>query len=203
MIIKGDSLWQQYLAQLKADVHLIGPLATHLSVESAPVIYVDGGSRLRKFPDSGISVGDGDSSCVEPQVLLNREKDLSDLAFVLRSLPSTVKNLRLQGFLGGAKDHELMNFGEAFRFLGSSPMRRLVMDDEVIGLSAGQWTENIVGVFSLITLAPMQIQLTGKAKYRLDTPTRIEVLESLGLSNVGFGQISIFSTGPLFLLKRP
>ncbi|MFI5391452.1 MAG: hypothetical protein ACHQYQ_08830, partial [Bacteriovoracales bacterium] len=64
-----------------------------------------------------ISVGDGDSSNFPMDFNLPEEKDYSDLKFALDLIPPNVEKINLWGFLGGRRDHEIINFGEVNNWL--------------------------------------------------------------------------------------
>src|SRR4051794_25182624 len=128
------SAWAEFLTAIASEeeVTLVGPLYHQRHTPLMPTVYVDGGTRFRNeggwaaghgghsaFPT--VSVGDGDSSGGSLDELLPSEKDYSDLAFVLRSLPASVNEVTLLGFLGGRRDHELANLGEVNEYLKARP----------------------------------------------------------------------------------
>ncbi|MCB0366272.1 MAG: hypothetical protein H6624_05210 [Bdellovibrionaceae bacterium] len=196
----GADLWSQFLAELGPNAFLVGPLCASPPANSGPTIYVDGGARW--FREPGISIGDGDSWDEIPQVLLYPDKDVSDLGFVLRSLPLTVRLLELVGFLGGDRDHELFNLGEIHRFLGAQSGRVAHMDQSVLGFSSGTWQLEHEGVFSLLSLAHVQVQIQGEVEFPVDLPIEFHPLDSRGLSNESRGLISLTTTGPIFIFLR-
>ncbi|MCB0386669.1 MAG: hypothetical protein KDD43_14850 [Bdellovibrionales bacterium] len=196
----GAELWSQFLAELGKSAFLVGPMCEFPPTHQGPGIFVDGGARW--FREPGISVGDGDSWDQTPQVLLHRDKDFSDLAFVLRSLPSNIKLIEIVGFLGGHRDHELFNLGEVHRFLNQFSGRIAHLDQSVLGFSAGTWQLEHSGEFSLLSLSQGRIQLDGDIHYPLTASTEIQPLDSRGLSNVAEGLISITTSGPAFVFLR-
>jgi len=180
-------------------ITLIGPLYDADSMHFDPVIYIDGGARFRRS-DRGITVGDGDSYDKPLDHLLETEKDFSDLAFVLKNISGRYKEVQLLGFLGGRKDHELFNLGEVHQFLRTNRKKCTVLfDQSIIAYSAGEWSFNITGIFSIAVFQKTQITLTGKCRYPLCELTTIGTLSSHGLSNEGDGEISLSSSGPVFL----
>ena len=79
----------EYLSRYRKDevLTLTGPLYCDKETEigfTEPVIFVDGGTQWR-LGEEGIAVGDGDSSQFKMDILLNPDKDFSDLAFALES----------------------------------------------------------------------------------------------------------------------
>jgi len=185
------------------DVVLVGPLADPAFIpKDGLCIFVDGGA-THAHGRAGLSVGDGDSCPEKLDVQLPQDKDVSDLGFVLQSLPQTVTNLLTVGFLGGRRDHEWLNMGEFHRFLTTRQQSRIDID---VGngngnggrfFSAGRFSMDIHGTFSLLCLQPAQIQLTGSCRFPLLTATRIEHLSSHGLSNQGFGNIDLETDRPV------
>ena len=199
-VLQGQDKWQSFLKELTTTAFLVGPLCEKEPRSSGPAIFVDGGAQWYREP--GISVGDGDSWNDGLQVQLNPQKDVSDLGFVLRSLPDSVRLLEMCGFLGGDRDHELFNLGEVQRFLNLRPRRVAHLDTSVLGFSRGNWQLEHEGEFSLLSLAPVSVSLHGDVQYPLSEPAIIEPLDSRGLSNVGSGLISLQSTGTVFIFLR-
>ncbi len=168
-----------------------------------PVIFVDGGVRHRRT-DAGLVVGDDDSSSdADFDIKLPRDKDFSDLAYALDQIGNQFSLLKLHGFLGGRRDHEMMNFGEVNRWLQNHNNKaRVDFDEQVIMLSAGTWHLFLSGIFSIVVMQPTLIRLTGKCLYTLDDPTHIQPLSSLGLSNVGHGEIELDCNQSVMLLQN-
>ncbi|MEM7195023.1 MAG: hypothetical protein AAF402_08740 [Pseudomonadota bacterium] len=180
-------------------VNLVGPLCQEPWVHNDPTIYVDGGALFRDG-SKGWSVGDGDSAGFELDEMLNPYKDESDLAYVLTQLTKLGPDLRLAGFLGGRKDHELFNLGELNRYLEQSPgANHALFDDLIIGISAGVWNLDINGLFSLASVSHGHAKMSGACRYAIPPGTPIVPLSSYGLSNVGTGNIEISTNVPLFL----
>ncbi len=171
-----------------------------------PIIWVDGGAHHRPPIAAkkriGFSVGDGDSFDGELDQYLDTDKDYSDLAFVLSRLPEHFSEVVLLGFLGARQDHELFNLGEVHHFLttAKSPTR-VNFESKLTAYSAAEWTFNAHGVFSLAVFAPATVQLVGACKYPITAPTRIAPLRSLGLSNQGFGEITLTTDSPAFVFQ--
>ena len=218
-----------YLAQFTRQnrITLIGPLATldcHPD-PNFPLIWVDGGVDCRPAPApvdidadananantdaiaSGFAVGDGDSAQRKLDQYLPQDKDYSDLAFVLAHLPAHFTDLDLRGFLGGRSDHELFNLGEIHHFLAAAPAvkrapTRARFDREITAYSRGTWQFTINGTFSLATFAAAEICLTGACKFPLPRPTVISAVKSIGLSNVGEGEMTLKTAAPVFVFHR-
>jgi len=181
-------------------ITLVGPFFDNRQTIEDPVIYVDSGSRFRTA-DEGISVGDGDSIDTPLEIQLNPDKDFSDLAFALGNIPEHYREIDLAGFLGGRRDHELINIGEAHHFLSTRKLStKLRFDHEIIGFSKGQWQFDRSGSFSIVTIEETLLQITGDGLYTCPEKTTFPPLSSLGLSNAGSGTICINCDGPVFVL---
>ena len=151
------------------------------------------------------SVGDGDSLRGGGlDKTLPIDKDHSDLAFVLGSLPSSVNRLSLYGFMGGRLDHELANLGEVFSFLKRLSAGRCDFYTSSAELGMVAWSGltlslPIHGLFSVFTFEAGPIQIRGSCRYPLDPPRDLMPLSSHGLSNEGHGQVHLASTAPALL----
>lgn len=192
---------KQYFDLYKSSevLYIIGPLFNADSNYLDPVIYVDGGVNFKKNR-AGISVGDGDSSKSDLDILLPQKKDYSDLAFVLTNLASNFKTVYLLGFLGGRRDHELINFAVVHEYLKSAQFpTKVKFDAEVIAYSKGCWKTHIKSIFSIFAFEEAQLKLTGECDYTLETKQRLKPLSGHGLSNVGYGEIEIENSSPVFL----
>ena len=185
-------------------------------------MYVDGGSRFRL--DGGwasaatphehvgegthhpaVSIGDGDSSAGSLDELLPAVKDYSDLAFVLRSLPPSVRDITMLGFLGGRRDHELANLGEVAEFLKTrNAFARVDMvggnGDVIVAFARGTLGFDVSGEFSIFVLEPAGVEIRGMCKYPLSAYQTLAPLSSHGLSNVGNGRVDITSVLPCFVV---
>lgn len=188
-------------------ITLVGPMLTEPlcpNPPDEPVIWVDGGAHHRRqgasTKNSGFSVGDGDSFRGKLDQYLDADKNYSDLAYVLGRLPECFAEVVLLGFLGARRDHELFNLGEVHHFLAAANTpTRVRFDCRVNVYSAGEWTFDIHGIFSLAVFAPTTVQLAGACQYPITPPTAIAPLTSLGLSNRGFGEITLTTRGPAFI----
>ena len=171
-----------------------------------PHIFIDRGAIFKKdFAQKGqdgywdFSVGDGDSSPLELDLTLNPEKDFSDLSFALSLLPKELGILNLRGFLGGRRDHELINFGEVHHALLNNISAAVVSFDDKVLAKNGPLEINIKGTFSLVVLEETEVKIGGELKYPLQEFTPLRPLSSHGLSNIGNGLIKIKSRGPYFI----
>lgn len=198
--------WQQFLTDIRKAtiVTLVGPLYGKIHTPATPTVYVDAGAHFRAFDATNnyaeVSVGDGDSAETPLDEKLPEEKDYSDLAFVLRHLPKSVEHVDLLGFLGGSRDHEVINFGEIHHFLkGSTRFRSARFDDLVVAFAGGKLSMEIHGRFSIVVFEKASVQITGSCTYPLADPTPIPELSSMGLSNMGFGTVFVDCTAPCFL----
>ena len=193
----------QYLAQHKSrnSLNIVGPMTGDYSAFEDPTVYVDGGARHR-YQSEGFVVGDGDSSEHEMDELLNPHKDVSDLGYVLDQITENFESIYLYGFLGGRRDHEWFNFGETHRCLnGRRNPCRFNFENQVFAVSRGRWKMNISGLFSLGVLSATHIRMLGHCDYPVVTETLFQPLSSLGLSNIGHGEISLVCDGPAFILQ--
>ncbi len=191
---------KRYLGRFEGQetLTLAGPFCDPSVTCQEPVIFVDGGARCRKS-GQGIAVGDGDSFDGELDILLNRDKDFSDLAFVLANIPQGFSQIHLLGFLGGRRDHEMFNFGEVHRFLTTAAPAKALFDDKVAAWSAGRWSFCRHGGFSLGVLEESRIKMEGDCRYPCSEPTLFKPLTSLGLSNIGSGTIRLECSRPVFV----
>lgn len=182
-------------------LYIVGPFYDESIPFTEPVVFVDRGVFFRKTSE-GVSVGDGDSAGFKLQHQLEHDKDLSDLAFVLENIPSHFERVHLLGFLGHRKDHELMNWAEAHRCLKSSTARKVLhFDQSIQAFSKGQWSITVRGTFSIFSFEPCDVKLTGQCKFKIEGFSSLKALSSHGLSNEGFGDIEISTTGPVFLFN--
>jgi thiamine pyrophosphokinase len=201
---------QQYCAKFadSESITLFGPekFPAVGGENNEPVIFVDGGTKYR-VGGEGISVGDGDSFTAtdkqsELDVILPRAKDYSDFAFVLRSLPDSIRRVQTFGFMGGRTDHQVINFGEAHHFLRLRTETVLTFDHEAWGLSPGVWRPRIQGLFSIINFEACDIRVEGLCDYQIKEAVKLQAVTSRGLSNFGHGQIEIECSGPVFILPE-
>ena len=190
------------------EVTLVGPLLTKLPEKlNQPFLYVDRGTHfresLRKLAIKGyydISVGDGDSSILPLDINLPKDKDYSDLKFALDLLPNNIKRVNLWGFLGGRRDHELLNFGAIHNcLLKSLPDTLFSFEDTVFGKNKGILKIEVKGTFSLVLFQKTEVKIEGKCQYKLPNFREILPLSSHGLSNVGDGEVIIEARAPFFL----
>ncbi len=191
---------KRYLGRFKGEkpLTLVGPFCDPSAPLEEPVIFVDGGARCRKS-SHGIAVGDGDSFEGELDILLNPDKDFSDLAFALVNIPQGFSEIHLLGFLGGRRDHEIFNFGEVHQFLTTAAPVRVRFDDKVVVYSAGRWSFCRHGGFSLGVLEETRVRVDGDCLYRCTDPTLFKPFTSLGLSNIGSGTIRLECSQPVFV----
>lgn len=199
---------QQYLN--KTEWTLIGPMGplvpSHL--KAYPLLAIDGGAKYLERID--IWVGDGDS---HKEVLTHcehifkypPEKDMSDLALALSAFSTQLSyKLHFWGLLGGRRDHELFNLGEALSFLESHTESEILFYNQTGEVSfqlfsQGDWSFDHHGSFSLGSLKDVQVTLTGACSYPIPTPRIIHPLSSLGLSNQALGKVSLIIKGPIFI----
>lgn len=188
---------KKYLEEFENNnaLSIVGPFYDKYYNFSEPVVFVDRGVEF-KNESSGFSVGDGDSTNKNLNELLNPEKNFSDLSYVLVNIPNNFKEINLLGFLGGRRDHELINFAECHQFLKSKTQTKVIFENKVLALSRGDWSLDIKGLFSVFLFEKAEISLNGKCKY---PSNKLKELSSHGLSNVGNGEIQFKSSSPFFI----
>lgn len=189
---------------------ITGPMGPEMpeGLVAHPILCVDGGARFCKRMD--IWVGDGDSN----QINLNCEnifkfsphKSQSDLALALTLFnESSQLTLHCWGFLGGRKDHELINLGEMLTFLETKPQTEALFYDQnkkivIKALGPGAWKFNLQGVFSLASLKNVRVKMTGNCAYEIKEMTELKPLSSFGLSNFGKGEFELINEGPVMMI---
>jgi thiamine pyrophosphokinase len=207
MITKKENFKDEILSSGRAV--LVGPMLTKEEsklISDGPLLLVDGG--LEKASKHGIligksyfSVGDGDSSKLEMDELLDTDKDYSDLAYGLNFLPEKIKSIELFGFLGGRIDHQFINFGEIHKYLSKKDIQISAnFSHEVLVLTKGTW--NILPkneTFSLMAFDHPSIKVTGKVAYEVPKETQMGPFSSQFLSNKALGLFQVTCTGPVFL----
>ncbi|MGZ3789753.1 MAG: hypothetical protein ACXVLQ_14585 [Bacteriovorax sp.] len=176
------------------------------------IVYIDGGLKHEdKVPPSrhysAISVGDGDSleSKTELNVILPREKEVSDLAFVINALLKSRINWTKISFLGFSSfskeerfDHFIFNLGEIDRLIQKIPIA-VDIDQRISILPPGKSVFSYYGTFSIISLRSNEIKIGGNAHYLLKKWTKLPALTSLGLSNEARGKVVIHHKKNLIL----
>jgi thiamine pyrophosphokinase len=187
----------------------LGPMGPEIpeGLSIHPLICVDGGAHFSKNAD--IWVGDKDSfkgEIISKHVFqFSVHKDKSDLCLAFELFADfSPKTLHLWGFLGGRKDHEIFNLGEALKFLDNNPESQILFYDlngkMVFHLiSEGVWRFSHKGLFSVGCLRAVDITLTGKCDYPIHKRSPISPFSSNGLSNVADGEIELDTSGPLFI----
>ncbi len=193
----------------KTEWVLLGPMGPGLPqfLIDLPLLGVDGGAHFTEKMD--VWVGDADSfqGDIHSSHIFRHPtgKDKSDLALALRFFdgPRHYK-LHLWGLLGGRKDHELFNLGEALGFLGEHPECQVLFYNKhgkitFHAVGAGHWKFTHVGIFSLGTLKKTDVKLTGACQYPIPSAASLEPLSSFGLSNQGHGEMQLETEGPVFL----
>jgi len=186
---------------------MIGPMLAEDSAwsefklrnEKKPCVYVDRGADFKK-QELGLSVGDGDSANSPMDIKLNPEKDFTDFEYALGLIPQTLEHLKIFGFLGGRKDHELANFGCLYEFL----MKRenlfsISMSNLFLGLSQGKRKLTIKGNFSILCFEKTQLLIQGDCQYLLSEPSSIKILSGRTLSNKAWGDVVISHDVPIFI----
>jgi len=199
-------------------IGLLGPLWPAKFLPPLPLILLDGAAQFRHLPYQKSTeesmpavaaypqyrVGDGDTypgNAQEFELLLDPHKDVSDLAAALAIIPPVVQELYLYGLRGGRRDHEWAILGEITAFLAHRPSLK-ILDEDFIALPAGEHHFAFQGRFSVLSLDPNQITLTGNIAYPLLAPTELRPLVSRGISNIADGPWQITATRPFFLFQQ-
>lgn len=203
--MKTTDRWRDFLSKIHhtPEVTLVGPFAEARREWPTPCIFVDRGNQFQTPHPLHISVGDGDSAAHAVDQPLPATKDYSDLAYALAHIPAATSKVNLLGFLGGRRDHEWLNIGETQRFLQNrTHPTECHFDQAVAGLSAGGWSLNLTGTFSVFAFRDTKVQMTGACRFQLNHETLLEALSSHGLSNEGHGDVRIVCRDPIFIFKN-
>jgi thiamine pyrophosphokinase len=198
-------------------LQIVGPMPAQL--KSIPTLFVDGGIKHRNQIAKSvprISFGDGDSSSISPDILVSSKKDISDLSLCLGAIKAVLKSRKLTqaknssvyilvtGFLGGRKDHELVNFGELYWFLKgateSNSRISITLDSNFRYLDSGSHNLYLKGEFSVLAFEKTKIEVSGNITYPFNGTLKPFV--SLGLSNVGHGRFKITTQNPVLLCQN-
>ncbi len=189
---------------------LVGPMGPNVPshLEDFKVLAVDGGASYTSKID--VWVGDSDSYLGLPPApiihYLQKEKSKSDLGHALELVADHSKlELHLWGFLGGRRDHEMINFGEILLFSNKKEFLQAFFYGptgkiEAKICSQGQWNFEFRGTFSIVTVELSTLIITGECKYTLEEPTPLQPFSSLALSNEAKGSFQIFSNKPFIIL---
>lgn len=176
------------------------------------LFFIDGGLRHQEllaehFPESSknaLSLGDGDSSPL-PMKMKKLDQNVSDLSYFLSSLGAYPKasTYHFIGFVGGRVDHFLFNLGELSaciyrQALGSKAL--VLMDNSIQFLGIGEHVLIVEGTFSIASLQDNKIKIQGDCEFESREWIKLPVLSSRGLSNVGYGVISVESIKPFFII---
>ena len=188
---------------------LVGPMGPQVpeGLLAHSLLCVDGGARFCSKMDLWIGDGDSYQGTVDCENIyrLSPNKLASDLAVGLSLFESSGSIvLHCWGFLGGRKDHEMLNLGEVLRFLERSPGSevRFYQRNGKIAVKcfgSGEWAINYNGTFSLACIKAVKIKLQGACLYPLVNETELEPLSSLGLSNIASGDCFLNTKGPLMV----
>lgn len=193
------------------DIWLIGPCAESplpqdLLARGMPQIAVDGGTAAAS--QVALWIGDGDSGRA-PQgvpVVVKSSQDMTDMECALETLRAGMwRRLHLSGFTGGRIDHFIGNIGA----IDAEMRRRRFFEQAVFYDAAGQVLQRHfaagaqsfrhAGVFSLFTLSPAVVSLSGACDYPLHR-AEVPVLSGRGISNVAHGEVRIEADVPVIVM---
>jgi thiamine pyrophosphokinase len=189
---------------------LVGPMGPRLTdfLAKNPILCVDGGADFTAKMD--IWVGDGDSAINvfdSPNIFkFAPQKSESDLALALSLVSqASPRTLHLWGFVGGRKDHELLNLGEVMHYLENKTHTEVIFYDGdqrpvYRAIASGDWAFPHTGTFSVASIKPVKLKILGHVSYPLPTFTELAPLCSLGLSNSAEGEIQIINDGPVLVI---
>ncbi|MBC7713136.1 MAG: hypothetical protein H7177_07340 [Rhizobacter sp.] len=211
---------QKHPEKMPVILIIIGPmkfpwkvLKKFLSVPDVRLIFIDGGTvhadkfkiRTPYLMKNAMVIGDGDSSKM-PMTIKKSSQNISDLAFALSKLKGKMapEIALFAGFLGGRIDHQIFNMGEIALYLKNFPRNSaplIQLDDKIVFVGTGTHKANFHGVFSLASFEPNQIKLSGECEYQSKNWLSLPPLSSRGVSNVGFGEITIETKKPLAIIR--
>ncbi len=189
---------------------LVGPMGPKVPsrLEAFNVLAVDGGASYTSKID--VWVGDSDSYLGKPSApiihQLKQEKSKSDLGHALELVSNLSRiELHLWGFLGGRRDHEMINFGEVLLFSNKKEFLQAYFygpsgEIEAKICSHGEWKFEFRGTFSIVTIELSTLLITGNCKYKLEEPTPLKPFSSLALSNQAMGAFQVTSDKPFIIL---
>lgn len=185
---------------------LLGPMDHETPVEtSLPVLFVDGGLR-KNYLDfyCRLIVGDADSVTkpIPPfDILYPKNKDFSDLQGALNLIPNNNIHIDAIGFMGGRKDHELMNLGAFYHFMQLRPCipKISLLKNNINLYGTGKVSFECFGIFGLLSFDSTYFEITGQCQYQLKK-TLIPKLSSTLLSNQGNGIVTIETDNPFFVI---
>lgn len=179
---------------------IIGPLYKRgLLIFKEPLIFVDGGVNFQENTLEGFSVGDGDSANVKLCETLPKEKDFSDLSYVLSQLPSHFSKIYCYGFLGGRRDHEYANMIELTKLLEKQNLQ-IELNDHFTLYSSGEYEFKLREEFSLMPLALGSLAISGECQYHFSGEVD-QIYSSHFISNIGHGMVKIVNTMPIGLYR--
>jgi thiamine pyrophosphokinase len=174
---------------------------------SHPILGVDGGAHFASKLD--IWVGDADSYPlpinIENKFTFPTKKEASDLTLALRLFVNMLPyKFHFWGFLGGRKDHELFNIGEALTFLDAHPHSQILFYSEQGKLSfhmvgTGHWKFFHEGLFTIGSIKKVALSLKGACDFPIPKQICLSPLSSLGLSNFARGEMTLYNEGPVFI----
>lgn len=193
----------------KVEWVFLGPMGPEIpaTMSEHPLLCVDGGAQFTKSSDVWIGDKDSFKGDINSKHTFHysAHKDKSDLSLAFDLIQShSSKTLHLWGFLGGRKDHEIFNLGEALRFLDKQPESLIKFYDHqgrinFLLMSKGIWRISHHGLFSIGCLRELELKVTGDCAYPLLDRSIIQPFSSHGLSNLANGTMEIDTSGPIFI----
>jgi thiamine pyrophosphokinase len=176
-------------------------LQNYLKKENSFWIFIDGGTKHALRPLNWTSIGDQDSSTKNTilQNILPKNKDRSDFFHALRLIPSTAIEIFAYGLLGGRKDHEIFNIGEAYNFLAGQHFQSINFENKIIVYNKGSFKLQF-NQFSIASLFKQKIKINSTS---YDGEFELIPLSSQGLSNISpTKEFLIKASGPFILYNN-
>lgn len=189
---------------MNLECNIIGPIKSNVILkEDLFSIFVDGGMSYSKGFTDFISVGDSDSWEGKHDHQLSKDKDRNDLFHGLNLVPKECKKINARGFYGERIDHFLINLGEFDHFLRQNQCQIDIYDEDGLAISAFSletFKVTLDGTFSLFAFEDTLFSINGSCKYTTGMEyTKLIGRSGHGLSNIGYGKITIRTQGPIFL----
>lgn len=164
-------------------------------------VLVDGAMAHNLNLKNYVSIGDSDSWDGQHDYQLPQAKDRSDLYHAFKLVPDNYHQVHMHGFYGGRIDHFIINIGEIVHFLDQRRCCiRFYNGDDLLILvfSAGEWTFEFNGIFSLFSFDDNRLSIEGDCLYKSkEEYTNLNKYSSHGLSNEAFGLVKLTCKKPI------
>jgi thiamine pyrophosphokinase len=183
-------------------INFIGPMSVG-HIDNYPSVIIDGGDKHFYTGEVLTHLGDFDSAKNKPKILLDKEKDFSDLCYALGLITSSVSIIHAHGFNGGRPDHQLANYLETYKAfqLQKNLKMNFYSSDSLCAftiIAPGDYEFRHSGLFSIFTLNDQVINLQGDVDYKLNKSV-LNKASSHGLSNNCNSKFQITNTDPVLI----